>query len=435
MAVRKRGRTTGLTYGTVDSVSLSVKVDYEDGIGEKILSNQIGITPDTAQNASFGTNGDSGSVVVDNNRKIVGLYFAGSDDGYGVANPIADVLTALNISICTPPVKSLIKDLKDGRKDFIKDRPEKWVVKDRKFEKAEIKEFKIEKNEKLEIEKDIAHDAGPAKSIAADIGPKLADVPKWSEGGFVPPDLTQPGGPLQPGAEEEKAADAGKVTDAAKVQDVLKPKEINKELSKETHKEIVKEIHKDRLPKEKLEKLEKPEKPEKDNKDSKDQKEGKDHKEQKDQKDHKPERKELKEHKSEHKEQKDQKDHKPEHKETKDQKPEQKELKDHKPEHKELKDQKPEQKEIKEYKIESKEGKSEFEKGIPEGNIPKSFEGGPELPTQPPGTTLPGGLEERIAQLEAAVGQLTAFISGELRPDLSGGALSQEPDIKGSGEC
>ncbi len=101
MAVRKRGRTTRLTYGKVESIDLTVKIDYEDGLGEKILTDQIGIEPDTDRNTMFGDHGDSGSVVVNDENKVVGLYFAGSEDGYGIANPIQAVLDALDISICT----------------------------------------------------------------------------------------------------------------------------------------------------------------------------------------------------------------------------------------------------------------------------------------------------------------------------------------------
>jgi len=70
-AVRKRGRTTGLTYGLVDSISLSVNIDYGPGIGVKTLTNQIGVKPDTAHNPKFGDHGDSGSVVVNNAREVV----------------------------------------------------------------------------------------------------------------------------------------------------------------------------------------------------------------------------------------------------------------------------------------------------------------------------------------------------------------------------
>jgi hypothetical protein len=151
--VRKRGRTTGLTYGTVDSISLSVNLDYEDGIGFRTLTNQIGITPDTTHNAMFGDHGDSGSVVVNNAREVVGLYFAGSSDGYGVANPIAEVLAALNISMCIPQTKSILKDFIDNKR-IRKEKIEKLEIKERKLEKLEIKERKLEKleiKEKFEL--------------------------------------------------------------------------------------------------------------------------------------------------------------------------------------------------------------------------------------------------------------------------------------------
>ena len=111
MAVRKRGRTTGLTHGTVDDVSLTVNIDYCNGLGNVTLTNQIGIAVDTSQSTQFGNGGDSGSVVVDGNRRVVGLYFAGTPDGtYGVANPIQDVLTALNVSLCTAGTLKFIDD-------------------------------------------------------------------------------------------------------------------------------------------------------------------------------------------------------------------------------------------------------------------------------------------------------------------------------------
>lgn len=113
VAVRKRGRTTGLTFGTVDTIDLTVRIDYGDGLGEVTLTDQIGIDVDSAQSAKFGDSGDSGSVVVDDDGKVVGLYFAGNieqrDENnviitpsgiFGVANPIQSVLDALDVSIC-----------------------------------------------------------------------------------------------------------------------------------------------------------------------------------------------------------------------------------------------------------------------------------------------------------------------------------------------
>jgi hypothetical protein len=194
MAVRKRGRTTGLTFGTVDSISLSVIVDYEDGIGNRTLTNQIGIQPDTAHNPKFGDHGDSGSVVVDGGVRVVGLYFAGSADGYGVANQFAAVLDALSINICVS--KSLAKDLKDGKIEFKELKREKLEIKEKreKIEKREIKELKREKieiKEKLEI---------------LEGGPKIPDHdPKGPvEGPQIPGGPGIPGGPLGPGSLEER---------------------------------------------------------------------------------------------------------------------------------------------------------------------------------------------------------------------------------------
>lgn len=169
MAVRKRGRTTGLTYGTVDSISLSVKIDYGDGLGERTLTNQIGVKPDPAHNAKFGDHGDSGSVIVNAACEVVGLHFAGDDSGYGIANPIASVLSELNITLCVAPSKT---------------KPEIKEIKDHKIEKLEIKEHKLEKfelkdhkNEKFEFEQ--------LKRIPE--FPKLFEVPGIPEQPGIPP--------------------------------------------------------------------------------------------------------------------------------------------------------------------------------------------------------------------------------------------------------
>ncbi len=97
----KSSRTTGLTCSTVETVDLSVKVEYFKDCAEtqpyytKTFANQIGIAGD-----SFSDSGDSGALVVDSsNAQPVGLFFAGGTDGDGnglsVANPIGDVLREL----------------------------------------------------------------------------------------------------------------------------------------------------------------------------------------------------------------------------------------------------------------------------------------------------------------------------------------------------
>jgi hypothetical protein len=101
MAVRKRGRTTELTYGSVDGVSGSVTVDYGDGIGTLTLTNQISIVPDKTHNAAFSDHGDSGSVVVNAANQVVGLLFAGATDGSSSANHIDVVLNTLGVNLWT----------------------------------------------------------------------------------------------------------------------------------------------------------------------------------------------------------------------------------------------------------------------------------------------------------------------------------------------
>jgi hypothetical protein len=136
MAVRKRGRTTGLTYGSVTSADYTTTIDYGDGLGSHTLKHQIRIAVDSAKSTQFGNSGDSGSVVVDNNNNVIGLYFAGTTTGaIGVANPIAAVLSELDIEVCSP--KEL---LKDNLKEFPFEH--KWWVKEIV---KEWKEYALEK--------------------------------------------------------------------------------------------------------------------------------------------------------------------------------------------------------------------------------------------------------------------------------------------------
>ena len=118
--VRKRGRTTELTHGFVDDIDLTVTVPY-DGIGNVTLVHQIGIEVDASKSAEFGMSGDSGSVVVNADNEVIGLYFAGTDDGsYGVANPIQSVLDALNVDMCTGDLRTdpVIDRITDPWNDF-----------------------------------------------------------------------------------------------------------------------------------------------------------------------------------------------------------------------------------------------------------------------------------------------------------------------------
>lgn len=154
--VRKRGRTTLLTYGFVDAINATLNVNYGPGLGTKTFTNQIGIRPDVSHNPKFSDHGDSGSVVVDANNKIIGLLFAGNSSGYTYINPINFVLSELNIKLCT--AKSILKDSKDNKsektehKEFKEHKSEKIEIKEHKLEKLEHKEFKEFKEGKSEFE-------------------------------------------------------------------------------------------------------------------------------------------------------------------------------------------------------------------------------------------------------------------------------------------
>lgn len=143
-AVRKRGRTTGLTYGSVDGVSASVRLDYGDGLGVRTLTDQVSITADTSRNAVFSDHGDSGSVIVDDGGFVLALLFGGSGSNT-VGNPIAAVESELDVSLCVGR-KNVIKDAKDGHKDFIKDKElQKDLVKDKELHKDLVKDKELQK--------------------------------------------------------------------------------------------------------------------------------------------------------------------------------------------------------------------------------------------------------------------------------------------------
>jgi len=100
MLVRKRGRTSGVTFGKVHSVDLTVATVFPDPIKTRIFKRQVGIQTETP-GTPIGMKGDSGAVVVNNARQVVGLYFMNQDPSgfFGAANPIAAVLSELNITI------------------------------------------------------------------------------------------------------------------------------------------------------------------------------------------------------------------------------------------------------------------------------------------------------------------------------------------------
>jgi hypothetical protein len=96
LGVKKSGRTTGTTTGTIGSIHTSVNVQYQIrcGQGKKYVisyTNQVVIN-----STSFSAGGDSGSLIVTNNscHQPVALLFAGSSSDT-IANPIGEVLSKL----------------------------------------------------------------------------------------------------------------------------------------------------------------------------------------------------------------------------------------------------------------------------------------------------------------------------------------------------
>ena len=113
MAVRKRGRTSGLTYGSITSIDQTVSIDYGDGLGMRTLRHQLRIEVDATQSSIMSDHGDSGSVVVDGNGNVVGLLFAGIDPSHTVAfaNPIQAVLDELSINMCASNVSIITRPI------------------------------------------------------------------------------------------------------------------------------------------------------------------------------------------------------------------------------------------------------------------------------------------------------------------------------------
>jgi hypothetical protein len=93
-AVMKMGRTTGLTYGTVQSTNVTIKVDFD---GETaIFTDQIYIKGNAGD---FLQAGDSGSLLVtQEGAHPMGLLFAGGE-GSAFANPIQPILDYFGVTI------------------------------------------------------------------------------------------------------------------------------------------------------------------------------------------------------------------------------------------------------------------------------------------------------------------------------------------------
>jgi len=88
-AVQKFGRTTSYTQGSIIQVDVTATVDY--GGPTATFHGQL-------MAGAMSQGGDSGSAVLNDQKQVVALLYAGSDTTT-LFNPIQDVLTALNVEI------------------------------------------------------------------------------------------------------------------------------------------------------------------------------------------------------------------------------------------------------------------------------------------------------------------------------------------------
>lgn len=90
LLIQKSGRTTALTKGIIQQTDVTVQVQYGEG--------KIALFEDQLMAGEMCSGGDSGSAVLDMDKNLVGLLFAGSETST-VINRIEHVFKLLEISL------------------------------------------------------------------------------------------------------------------------------------------------------------------------------------------------------------------------------------------------------------------------------------------------------------------------------------------------
>ena len=90
MAVKKSGRTTGFTTGEIQQVDVTANVQFGEG--------KIAQFTDQLMAGPMSQGGDSGSAVLNDDNRLVGLLFAGSDSTT-IMNRIQNVFSELGVSL------------------------------------------------------------------------------------------------------------------------------------------------------------------------------------------------------------------------------------------------------------------------------------------------------------------------------------------------
>lgn len=88
--IQKSGRTTGYTTGTIQQIDVTVQVSYG--------SNKTATFVDQLMAGNMSAGGDSGSAILNKDKEIVGLLFAGSSNST-IMNRIQNVFEALKVDI------------------------------------------------------------------------------------------------------------------------------------------------------------------------------------------------------------------------------------------------------------------------------------------------------------------------------------------------
>lgn len=97
MTVKKVGRTTDLTTGVIQDVHYRMTINYPTSTATPPSTRKAGLR-DLVLCSRFTAGGDSGSLVLDDRNRAVGLHFAGSP-GSSIFCRIRNVLDALDVQL------------------------------------------------------------------------------------------------------------------------------------------------------------------------------------------------------------------------------------------------------------------------------------------------------------------------------------------------
>ena len=90
MSIKKYGRTTEFTTGSIQQIDVTVDVSYGAGLVAR-FTDQLLAGP-------MSQGGDSGSAILNDSNQLVGLLYAGSSNST-ILNRIENVFAALNLTL------------------------------------------------------------------------------------------------------------------------------------------------------------------------------------------------------------------------------------------------------------------------------------------------------------------------------------------------